>query len=187
MLSLWITIFLMSTGWLAIAQANPPRVSELEALLSPSASISSNASSAPRWSDYHAPQPGLIVHVANEQDVAETVRLSFPPNIHFDQLIDLLHRSATATPTPSPSSRNPVGTAGPTPSPSLGPHPSSSTYETSTTSPSPLTDRPCASAAARSTESSSRRPPKPVCELSMAAATALASWVRRSVEVSADS
>lgn len=46
---------------------------ELGVILSPGASITTNISSAARWSDYHAPQAGYIVHVAEEQDVAQTV------------------------------------------------------------------------------------------------------------------
>ena len=41
--------------------------------LSPGASISTNTSTAPRWSDYHAPEAGVIVHVADKEDVVETV------------------------------------------------------------------------------------------------------------------
>jgi hypothetical protein len=46
--------------------------------LSPGASISHDLSTAPRFSEFHAPQPGTIVNVATEADVATTVR----PHIH---------------------------------------------------------------------------------------------------------
>ncbi|PVI05760.1 FAD-binding domain-containing protein [Periconia macrospinosa] len=49
-------------------------VAELGSRLSPAAFITTNISSAPRWSEYHAPQAGYIVHVAEESDVAETVK-----------------------------------------------------------------------------------------------------------------
>ena len=51
---------------------------DLRQRLSADAQISTNVSLAPRWSDYHAPQYQYMVHVAEEQDVAETVFLSLP-------------------------------------------------------------------------------------------------------------
>ena len=51
---------------------------ELGPRLSRSATISGNAEDYPRWSEYKAPSPGVIVEVATERDVAATVRF-FPP------------------------------------------------------------------------------------------------------------
>lgn len=48
-------------------------IDDLSSKLSPDAWISTDVSSAPRWSDLGAPRPGYIVHVAEELDVAETV------------------------------------------------------------------------------------------------------------------
>jgi hypothetical protein len=47
----------------------------LKALLSPSATIVNNTSGAPRWSDFRAPTPGVVVNVASENDVLVTVSL----------------------------------------------------------------------------------------------------------------
>ena len=41
--------------------------------LSANASIRTNTSSAARWSDYYAPEAQVLVNVAEEQDVAQTV------------------------------------------------------------------------------------------------------------------
>ena len=41
--------------------------------LSSGASITTNISQAPRWSNYAAPQAGVLVNVAKEEDVAVTV------------------------------------------------------------------------------------------------------------------
>ncbi|CAI6339305.1 unnamed protein product [Periconia digitata] len=49
-------------------------IAELGSRLSPAAIITANISTAPRWSDYHAPQAGYVVHVAEDSDVAETVK-----------------------------------------------------------------------------------------------------------------
>ena len=46
---------------------------DLRPLLSSNATLSSSDSAAPRWSLYHAPQPGLIVNVATARDVQVTV------------------------------------------------------------------------------------------------------------------
>ena len=48
-------------------------IAGLKPLLSHNASISYNASTDPRWSQYHAPTPGAIVNVATERDVVATV------------------------------------------------------------------------------------------------------------------
>ena len=48
-------------------------IAGLRPLLSPNASISYNASTDPRWSQYNAPTPGATVNVATERDVAVTV------------------------------------------------------------------------------------------------------------------
>ncbi|KAI9669063.1 MAG: hypothetical protein M1831_000655 [Alyxoria varia] len=58
-------------------------VEDLEARLSTAASVTTNISSAPRWSDYHAPQAGYIVHVAEEQDVAVTVKYCNENGVKF--------------------------------------------------------------------------------------------------------
>ena len=46
--------------------------------LSKGASIVHNTSTAPRWSEYHAPQPGTVINVAAEEDVLTTVRAYSP-------------------------------------------------------------------------------------------------------------
>ena len=51
----------------------------LQKLLSPNATISHQKSSAPRWSEYHAPYPGTIVDVATERDVQVVVRSPLSP------------------------------------------------------------------------------------------------------------
>lgn len=65
----------------AVSIANPriPRSFDnaLQALLSPHATISHQLSSAPRWSEYHAPHPGTIVNVATERDVQLVVSCFF--------------------------------------------------------------------------------------------------------------
>jgi hypothetical protein len=48
---------------------------QIQTLLSPNATISYNTTEAPRWSEFDAPNPGLIVNVATEKDVQVTVRL----------------------------------------------------------------------------------------------------------------
>lgn len=54
-------------------QSPSPYDSGLHAVLSSAATISHQVASAPRWSDYHAPQPGTIVNVATEHDVQAAV------------------------------------------------------------------------------------------------------------------
>lgn len=49
-------------------------VDDLKSLLSKGASVSTNISDAHRWSEYNSPSPGYIVNVAEELDVAKTVR-----------------------------------------------------------------------------------------------------------------
>lgn len=49
-------------------------VEDLTSLLSDRAKVTTNISTAPRWSEYHAPRPGFIVNVAEELDVAKTIR-----------------------------------------------------------------------------------------------------------------
>ncbi|VUC29390.1 unnamed protein product [Clonostachys rosea] len=51
--------------------------------LSTAARVTTDLSSAPRWSDYAAPKPGYIVHVAEELDVAETVKYCNENNLEF--------------------------------------------------------------------------------------------------------
>ena len=55
----------------------------LGAFLSPFASVSTNLSLAPRWSDYHAPRAGVLVNVATDTDVAETIRFCNQHNLRF--------------------------------------------------------------------------------------------------------
>ena len=49
---------------------------DLRPHLSSKASIVHFSSAAPRWSDYHAPEPGTVVNVFEENDVLETVKKS---------------------------------------------------------------------------------------------------------------
>lgn len=49
---------------------------DLRPRLSSKASIVHFSSAAPRWSDYHAPEPGTVVNVFEENDVLETVKKS---------------------------------------------------------------------------------------------------------------
>ncbi|KAI0883032.1 FAD-binding domain-containing protein [Annulohypoxylon maeteangense] len=81
-----------STGLLSLlagfglACAHPSRGlidSELQAKLSTGASISHDASVAPRWSEYGAPHPGTVVSVATEADVQATVQYLVKKNIPF--------------------------------------------------------------------------------------------------------
>ena len=60
----------------------------LRGILSPGATIAFNTSRAPRWSDYDAPMPGLVVNVATEQDV-QVVVSSFIVGPMRNQLISL--------------------------------------------------------------------------------------------------
>ncbi|KAI1103459.1 FAD-binding domain-containing protein [Jackrogersella minutella] len=73
-------------AYVAIASASTVVASiqsDLGGLLSPGASISHNVSVAPRWSEFHAPQPGTIVTVATEADVEATVQYCLQQNIPF--------------------------------------------------------------------------------------------------------
>lgn len=54
-------------------QSPRPYDNDLRAVLSSAATISHQVASAPRWSEYHAPQPGTIVNVATERDVQAVV------------------------------------------------------------------------------------------------------------------
>ncbi|KAI0130886.1 FAD-binding domain-containing protein [Daldinia grandis] len=56
---------------------------DLKGLLSSGATISHDASITPRWSEFHAPQPGTIVSVATEADVEATVQYCLEKNIPF--------------------------------------------------------------------------------------------------------
>lgn len=52
--------------------------------LSSSASVKPNPTvNAPRWSDYHAPAAGWLVNVAEERDVAETIRFCNEHGLQF--------------------------------------------------------------------------------------------------------
>ncbi|KAI8962424.1 FAD binding domain-containing protein [Daldinia sp. FL1419] len=56
---------------------------DLLARLSPGASVSTDLDSAPRWSDYHRPRAGYVVRVAEERDVAETVKYCNEHDLKF--------------------------------------------------------------------------------------------------------
>ncbi|KAI4116633.1 MAG: hypothetical protein LQ338_007677 [Usnochroma carphineum] len=49
----------------------------LRQVLSPNATVSHQLSSAPQWSEYHAPRPGTIVDVATERDVQTVKQVQF--------------------------------------------------------------------------------------------------------------
>ncbi|TVY18010.1 FAD-linked oxidoreductase azaL [Lachnellula arida] len=55
----------------------------LGALLSPKATIVNTSSGAPRWSEFDAPTPGVVVNVATEHDVLVTVQFCISKNIPF--------------------------------------------------------------------------------------------------------
>ncbi|CAM1502377.1 Fc.00g043610.m01.CDS01 [Cosmosporella sp. VM-42] len=56
---------------------------DLRPLLSKGASVTTNISAVPRWSDYHAPHPLYMVNVAEELDVAKTVKYCNEHGIKF--------------------------------------------------------------------------------------------------------
>ncbi|KAI1498336.1 hypothetical protein F5X99DRAFT_420717 [Biscogniauxia marginata] len=56
--------------------------SSLRKLLSPESYIS-NRTTAPRWSDYKAPQPAVVIHPASESDVQITVKWAVERKIPF--------------------------------------------------------------------------------------------------------
>ncbi|KAI8960488.1 FAD-binding domain-containing protein [Daldinia sp. FL1419] len=56
---------------------------DLKNVLSSGATISHDVSTALRWSEFHAPQPGTIVSVATEADVQATVQYCLEKNIPF--------------------------------------------------------------------------------------------------------
>ncbi|OTA68112.1 FAD-binding domain-containing protein [Hypoxylon sp. EC38] len=74
---------LASIGIATISTAVCSTDSDLKSRLSAGATISHDASTAPRWSEYHAPQPGTIVTVATEGDVEATVQYCLEKNIPF--------------------------------------------------------------------------------------------------------
>ncbi|KAI1817220.1 FAD-binding domain-containing protein [Poronia punctata] len=67
---------------LALANTNDI-FNELGPKLSAGATISTGNSSAPRWSEYAAPRPGYTVNVAEEEDVAKTVKYCNSKGIDF--------------------------------------------------------------------------------------------------------
>jgi hypothetical protein len=75
MKSFWHLLPLCSAIASRVEAANPMK--DLVPRLSTGARITTDLSSAPRWSEYAAPKPGYIVHVAEELDVAETVSICF--------------------------------------------------------------------------------------------------------------
>ncbi|KAK7225258.1 hypothetical protein V2G26_013261 [Clonostachys chloroleuca] len=72
MKNVWRLLLLCSAITSHVEAVNPMK--DLVPRLSTGAWITTDLSSAPRWSDYAAPKPGYIVHVAEELDVAETVK-----------------------------------------------------------------------------------------------------------------
>lgn len=72
--SLCFITFLVSIAWAVVD------TSSLVALLSPDAIIDNTA---PRWSQFGAPQPGAVVHPATEADVQTTVKWAIAHNIRF--------------------------------------------------------------------------------------------------------
>ncbi|KAI9368475.1 FAD-binding domain-containing protein [Aspergillus egyptiacus] len=81
-------LFTLSTLRLAAACGatdNWPDVvaGELGPQLSPSASLATDYSGFERWSAYRAPQPGVVVSVATETDVARTVAYCVSNSIQF--------------------------------------------------------------------------------------------------------
>ena len=66
-----------------IASPRSPRSFDdaLQKVLSLNATISHQISSAPRWSEYHAPHPGMVVNVATERDVQVVVRSLLSPAV----------------------------------------------------------------------------------------------------------
>lgn len=75
MKTFWRLLPLCSAIASRVEAANPMK--DLVPRLSTGAWITTDLSSAPRWSDYAAPKPGYIVHVAEELDVAATVSICF--------------------------------------------------------------------------------------------------------------
>ena len=65
------TVFRARCDGLCINQRLGPKLSN-------GTSIVHNTSTAPRWSEFHAPQPGTVVNVATEKDVLTTVRAPSP-------------------------------------------------------------------------------------------------------------
>lgn len=67
-------LFVIAITILVNAVVNAASIDQvLGARLSKGASIVHNSSAAPRWSEFDAPQPGTVVNVATEKDVAVTV------------------------------------------------------------------------------------------------------------------
>ncbi|KAJ3540529.1 hypothetical protein NM208_g5025 [Fusarium decemcellulare] len=80
---LWTILALRSPFALGYPSEPPNIVEDLGSVLSEGASVTTNISSAPRWSDYHVPRPGYIVQVAEEEDVAKTVEYCNKHEIKF--------------------------------------------------------------------------------------------------------
>jgi hypothetical protein len=70
----FISILALGTISSVLAKTFNP-IEDLGPQLSAGATIAIGNSSAPRWSEYAAPQPGYTVNVADELDVAKTVRV----------------------------------------------------------------------------------------------------------------
>lgn len=49
-------------------------IAAIQSELSSGATIAFGASSAPRWSEFQAPMPGVVINVATEEDVQLTAR-----------------------------------------------------------------------------------------------------------------
>ncbi|KAI0381522.1 FAD-binding domain-containing protein [Hypomontagnella monticulosa] len=78
-----ILLGLLATIGFGVAKVCATIDSDLKPLLSKGASISHDLSVAPRWSEFNPPQPGTIVSVATEDDVAKTVQYCNKKKIPF--------------------------------------------------------------------------------------------------------
>ena len=84
--SLLVSPFLLLLAYAAAVPESVSRAScdglcinqRLGPKLSNGTSIVHDISAAPRWSEFHAPQPGTVVNVATEEDVLTTVRVYSP-------------------------------------------------------------------------------------------------------------
>lgn len=73
---LFSRVLAASTATTTTSSSGLSQDARLRVLLSPGASITHNASVAPRWSEFGAPNPGTVVNVATEHDVLVTVCLT---------------------------------------------------------------------------------------------------------------
>ena len=73
---------LAAVGGVVLAQPTDDEKSLRAAGLSPGASVIFTTAGAPRWNDFGAPRPGIVVNVATERDVQVTVSLPHRGNPH---------------------------------------------------------------------------------------------------------